>query len=66
MWIGKTLHNALAVRVEDLEDTTVHKDTFADVRKLMEEHRTETRNQFNNVQQTLNTILIKVGESNRD
>jgi hypothetical protein len=59
------LYGLLHTRVTDLEkeiDVKVDKDTIAEMRKLMEEHRGETRAQFSSVTNTLNTILLEVGK----
>jgi hypothetical protein len=66
MFIGKMMHNGITERVNKLENNSATKDTLADMKKSMEEHRAETRSNFNTVQATLNTILLKVGGNDRD
>lgn len=61
MWTLRSMHQEISSRVRYLENNTVSKETMSSMTKLMEEHRNETRNQFNEVQKTLNTILLKVG-----
>ena len=58
------LYGLINSRVSELEkdvSSKVDKDTTAEMRRLMEEHRGETRAQFASITSTLNTILMKVG-----
>jgi len=59
------LYKLLHGRIAKLEFDVSNKPdgaTITDMRSLMKEHRDETRNNFNSINQTLNAILLKLGD----
>lgn len=71
-WIMLGLGGALSImiklfydkidRLEKHVDTKADMKTVIDMQSLMKEHRDETRNSFNSIGETLNVILLRLGD----